>query len=57
MRTTLANFLHESYQELQAMSFTPEAYLQWIGKYPTQLVVLTAQVCDYIALLNHGACD
>lgn len=48
MRTTLGNLLHEAFQELQAMSFTPEVYLEWIAKYPTQLVVLAAQVSDVL---------
>jgi dynein heavy chain 1, cytosolic len=44
MRTTLANLMHEAFLEIQDMAFTPEAYLKWIDKFPTQLVVLTAQV-------------
>jgi dynein heavy chain 1 len=44
MRNTLANLMHEAYTEIQAMSFTQDAYLKWIDKFPTQLVVLTAQV-------------
>jgi dynein heavy chain 1 len=44
MRNTLANLMHEAYTELNAMSFTPDAYLKWIDRYPTQLVVVAAQV-------------
>lgn len=44
MRSTLAILLQEAYTELSAMTFATDTYLQWIEKYPTQLVVLVAQV-------------
>lgn len=44
MKNTLAILMHEAFMELQAMEFSPDVYLKWIDKYPTQLVVLAAQV-------------
>lgn len=46
MKSTLALLLQESYTDAVALGETPstEAYLAWIDKYPTQLVVVTAQI-------------
>jgi dynein heavy chain 1, cytosolic len=45
MKSTLAQLLVESYADVQgsALATTP-AYLAWIDKFPTQLVVVTATI-------------